>query len=61
MQSVSAEAEHQIFSSQDKTEVREQNFRSSVVAVQSSWKCGSRTLYLWQALILLIATANVDE
>ena len=37
----------------------EQNFRS--LAVLSSWKCGSRTLHLWQVLILLIATANVDE
>ena len=40
-------------------EVREQNFKS--LAVLSSWKCGSRTLHLWQVLILLIATANVDE
>ena len=39
-------------------EVREQNFKS--LAVLSSWKCGSRTLNLWQALILLIATAIVD-
>ena len=39
-----AEAELQILGSQDKTEVREQNFRS--LAVQSSWKYGSRTLYL---------------
>ena len=27
----------------------------------SSWKCGSRTLHLWQVLILLIANASVDE
>ena len=40
-------------------EVREQNFRS--LAVLSSWKCGSRTLHLWQVLNPLIATANVDE
>ena len=55
----SAGAEFQIFGSPVKLEVWKQNFRS--LAVLSSWKCGSRTLHLWQVLILLIATANVDE
>ena len=55
-QSRSVEAEFRIFSCQDRAEVQ-----PSTLTVQSSWTCGSRSLQLWQAYILLIVTANVEE
>ena len=41
-------AELQIFASQDRAEVREQNF--TYLAVKAERKCGSGTLHFWQSL-----------